>query len=293
MLDRLVGYLVTQELRRVMGKPTSAGRVQSPAVYLVVLREREIRNFQAVNHFGVRLYFSDTAGERYWHADWQPVPDFANEEFPYVQDRHLAQFVADIRNVVIQSCEDRKSERHPPAPFISSTLQQAASNALKWDPDKTMQVAQRLYEQGVITYHRTDNPNVLEGDLEGIRSVACTLGVNTVDGRRPFKAAEGAQEAHSDILKLSQTQFGDHARRRYQALILAVLQAIADTPYRIGSHDRDELAPGLRSYHLIFSCQQARHPRGMVKSPRHIMFYRVASDDVIEVVRLLHDAMEV
>ncbi|TFW43122.1 type I DNA topoisomerase [Pseudomonas fluorescens] len=199
VLDRLVGYLVTQELRRLMGKPTSAGRVQSPAVYLVVLRERAIRNFQVINHFGVRLYFLNITEGTYWHADWQPVPDFANEEFPYVQDSSLAQLMANIRNVVVQSCEDRQFERHPPAPFISSTLQQAASNALKWDPDKTMQVAQRLYEQGVITYHRTDNPNVPDEAMEEIRAVASALGVKTVDARRLFKAAEGAQEGHPAI----------------------------------------------------------------------------------------------
>ncbi len=64
-------------------------------------------------------------------------------------------------------------------------------------------------------------------------------------------------------------------------------------PYRIGSHDRDELALGLRSYHLIYSRKQAKKPHGTVKSSRHIVFYRVANDDVIEVARLLHDAMEV
>lgn len=63
-----------------------------------------------------------------------------------------------------------------------------------------------------------------------------------------------------DILRLSQTQFGDQARQRYQVLILAALQAIADTPHRIGSHDRDEIAPGLRSYHLIYLRQQATPP---------------------------------
>lgn len=156
MLDRLVGYLVTQELRRLMGKPTSAGRVQSPAVYLVVLREWEICNFKVINHFGARLNFLNEAQGSYWHAEWQPVPDFASREFPYVQDISLAQLVASTRNAIVESFEDRQAERHPPAPFISSTLRQAASNALHWDPDKTMQVAQRLYEQGVITYHRTD-----------------------------------------------------------------------------------------------------------------------------------------
>ncbi|MGY2183867.1 type II toxin-antitoxin system RelE/ParE family toxin [Pseudomonas agarici] len=96
-----------------------------------------------------------------------------------------------------------------------------------------------------------------------------------------------------DILRLSQTQFGDQARQRYQALILSALQAIAGTPYRIGGHDRDELAPGLRSYRLIYSLQQAKQTHGTVKSPRYIVFYCVTNDDVIEVVRLLHDAMEV
>ena len=88
-------------------------------------------------------------------------------------------------------------------------------------------------------------------------------------------------------------KLGDQARQRYQALILAALQAVAGTPYCIGSQDRDELAPGLRSYHLIYSRQQTNSPHGMVKSPRDIVFYRVVSGDVIEVVRLLHDTMDV
>ena len=59
---------------------------------------------------------------------------------------------------------------------------------------------------------------------------------------------------------------------------VAALQALADTPYCLGSHDRDELSPGLRSYHLIYSRQQAKQTHGTVKSPRHIVFYRVAND---------------
>ncbi|MEE4675257.1 type II toxin-antitoxin system RelE/ParE family toxin [Pseudomonas viridiflava] len=107
-----------------------------------------------------------------------------------------------------------------------------------------------------------------------------------------YRISNPARADIVDILRLSQTQFGDQARQRYQALILAALQAIAGTPYRI-SHERDELAPGLRSYHLVYSRQQAKHPHGTVKSPRHVVFYRVANDEVIEVVRLLHDAMDV
>ena len=100
-----------------------------------------------------------------------------------------------------------------------------------------------------------------------------------------YRISNAARADIVDILRLSQTQFGDQARQRYQALILAALQTIAGTPYRIGSHDRDEIAPGLRSYHLIYSRQKANPPHGTVKRPRHIVFYRVANDDVIEVVR--------
>lgn len=95
------------------------------------------------------------------------------------------------------------------------------------------------------------------------------------------------------VLRHPHTQLGDQARRRYQALILAALRALADTPHRIGSHERDELAPGLRSYHLIYSRQLARQTDETVKSSCHIVFYRVANDGVLEVVRLLHYAMEV
>lgn len=198
-MDRIVGYMVTKELRRLMGKPTTAGRVQSPAVYLVVLREREIRTFVVIAHFGARLHFVTADGQSTWSADWQPVPDFATKEQPYVQDINFAQRVAATRNVVVESCEDRKSDRNPPPPFISSTLQQAASNSLKWDPDKTMKVAQRLFEQGVITYHRTDNPNVPDEAMQEIHTVAIKLGITAVTERRTFNAAAGAQEGHPAI----------------------------------------------------------------------------------------------
>lgn len=199
VLDRLVGYLVTQQLRRIMGQPTSAGRVQSPALYLVVLREREISNFKVIHHFGVELVFKDEVSALSWTAVWQPVPDFASKEHPYIQDGTLAARVAATRAVIVESCEDGKKRRPPPPPFISSTLQQAASVALKWDPDKTMQVAQRLYEQGVITYHRTDNPNLADEAMPDIQAVARRQGLDVVDERRTFRAADSAQEGHPAI----------------------------------------------------------------------------------------------
>ncbi|HCL4160076.1 TPA: type IA DNA topoisomerase, partial [Pseudomonas aeruginosa] len=184
VIDRLVGYLVTPELRRVMGRPTTAGRVQSVAVYLVVLREREIRAFTAIKHFGVELTFVSPSDGRTWTAEWDPVPVFASKEFPYVQDRQLAELVGAIRNVIVETCIDGEETDTPPAPFISSSLQMAAGNALKWSPDKTMKVAQRLYEQGLITYHRTDNPNISKDSMPDIRAVAKALGLKCVEQQR-------------------------------------------------------------------------------------------------------------
>lgn len=155
--------------------------------------------FVVIAHFSARLHFLAADGSSTWCADWQPIPDFASKDDPYVRDGHLAQLVAATKNVIVESSDDRKAERSPPAPFISSTLQQAASNSLKWDPDKTMQVAQRLFEQGVITYHRTDNPNIPDEAMPDIQAIANTLGMKSVTERRVFSAAEGAQEGHPAI----------------------------------------------------------------------------------------------
>lgn len=108
-----------------------------------------------------------------------------------------------------------------------------------------------------------------------------------------YRISDAARSDIVDILRHSQVEYGDPARRRYQALILTALQSIASTPQCIGSQQRNELAPGLRSYHLNYARQQAKQSEGTVKSPRHIVFYRVANDQVIEIVRLLHEAMEV
>ncbi|MGI9704844.1 type IA DNA topoisomerase [Pseudomonas aeruginosa] len=182
-----------------MGRPTTAGRVQSVAVYLVVLREREIRAFTPIKHFGVELAFVSPSDGRTWKAEWDPVPTFASKEFPYIQDRQLAELVGAIRNVIVETCIDGEETDMPPAPFISSSLQMAAGNALKWSPDKTMKVAQRLYEQGLITYHRTDNPNISKDSMPDIRAVAKALGLKCVEQQRMFKADQDAQEGHPAI----------------------------------------------------------------------------------------------
>lgn len=199
VLDRLVGYLVSPELRRQSGKNISAGRVQSVAVLLVVLRERAIRAFKVTLHYGAQLNFAGAKIGEGWNAEWLTAAGFVTEDQPYFMDRRYAELVAGVRDVVVRACEEEDKNRNPPAPFTTSTLQQAASNSLKWAPNATMKVAQALYEAGHISYHRTDNPNVSEESMPAIRAAAADLGLQVVDKRRTFKAKEGAQEGHPGV----------------------------------------------------------------------------------------------
>jgi DNA topoisomerase-1 len=197
VLDRLVGYMVSPELSNQAGIQLSAGRVQSVAVRLVVERERAIRAFKVTQHYGAALFFA--GAKTPWRADWVTVPDYVSEDAPYFMDRAFAASVAAVKRVKVLSCDESNARRSPPPPFTTATMQQAASSALGLDPKKAMEVSQKLYEQGHITYHRTDNPNVSDEALPDIFAVATALGLDMADAPRRFKAKEGAQEGHPAI----------------------------------------------------------------------------------------------
>ncbi|UUQ64859.1 type II toxin-antitoxin system RelE/ParE family toxin [Pseudomonas fuscovaginae UPB0736] len=108
-----------------------------------------------------------------------------------------------------------------------------------------------------------------------------------------YRLSHAALHDIEDVLRYSQAQFGSRARGRYQELIRTAIEDLALAPDRVGSSPRDELAEGLRSFHLIHVRQQAATSTGRVQKPRHVVFYRLADDQVIEIVRILHDAMEV
>lgn len=197
VLDRLVGYTVSPELSRQTGEKLSAGRVQSPAVRLVVDREREIQRFKVTLHYGLQLIF-DQSEAPVWRAEWQTKPDFVSEDDPYLKDQDLVRR-ANQAAVEVTAFTEGESRRSPPPPFTTSSMQQAASVALDLNPKAAMETAQKLYEQGHITYHRTDNPNISEDSLGAIRAVAEQLGLDMAPALRKFKAPEGAQEGHPAI----------------------------------------------------------------------------------------------
>jgi len=194
VLDRLVGYMVSPRLSEMSGRPgLSAGRVQSPAVRIILERERAIQNFKPTDHFGVHLMFAHD-----WFSEWDSkafLPDGAE----YFMDAAFAEKVAALRALTVTAYEEKETSKAPPAPFITSTLQQAASNKLKLQPKATMAAAQRLYEQGHITYMRTDNPNLSDDALVEIYQVCQSKNLPMADRPRTWKAKDGAQEAHEAI----------------------------------------------------------------------------------------------
>ena len=147
-LDRLVGYMVSGPLcRAVAENKMSAGRVQSPAVRLIVEREREIKAFVSTTHYGVELLFEWVENiSDGWKAVWLPKEGWLAEDQDYVLDKAVAEKVAAVRTLDVLSFEEKESRAAPPAPFTTSSLQQAASNALKFKPKKTMDLAQEAHE---------------------------------------------------------------------------------------------------------------------------------------------------
>lgn len=192
VLDRLCGYLVSGPLSKAASERLSAGRVQSPALRLVVERERGIRDFTSVTHYGVELLFGD------WKAAWITKPWLTNSA-EYLTDKALAEKAAGLRLVTVASCQESENRSAPPPPFTTSTLQQAASNALKFSPKDTMALAQGLYEAGAITYMRTDSPNLSDEAVKEIEAYAKAKKLPLADKPRVWKSKDGAQEAHEAI----------------------------------------------------------------------------------------------
>ena len=199
VLDRFCGYMVSGPLSNATGEKLSAGRVQSPAVRLVVEREREIQNFASTTHYGAELTFENvdniTDG---WKASLLVKP-WLEEGQEYLLGKALAEKASALRSLEVLDCQESESRAAPPAPFSTSTLQQAASSSLKFAPKQTMQLAQRLYEQGAITYMRTDNPNLSQEAIHAIRAYCETKGWPLVETPRTWKSKEGAQEAHEAV----------------------------------------------------------------------------------------------
>jgi DNA topoisomerase-1 len=198
-LDRVVGFMLSPLLWEKIARGLSAGRVQSVAVELVVEREREIRAFKP---------------EEFWelHADTRhdqddvrlQVQKYRGENFrPDNGDdaRAHEKALREAGRLAVVEREDRPTRSKPSAPFITSTLQQAASTRLGFSVKKTMTMAQRLYEAGHITYMRTDSTNLSNDAVAACREwIGSELGERYLPEKPvSYSSREGAQEAHEAI----------------------------------------------------------------------------------------------
>ncbi|WP_277811020.1 type I DNA topoisomerase [Chromohalobacter canadensis] len=225
-LDRVVGFMLSPLLWSKIARGLSAGRVQSVAVRLIVEREREIRAF---------------VPEEFWdvHADLVPekgdaapvrfeVARHKGQAFRPTSEQETLERIAPLREaaLVITDRETKPTRSKPNAPFITSTLQQAASGRLGFSVKKTMTLAQRLYEAGYITYMRTDSTNLSQDAVESARAYIDERFGQAYLPESPnrYASKEGAQEAHEAIRPTEVAQNGDElaverdAQRLYELI---------------------------------------------------------------------------
>ncbi|MDR1608337.1 MAG: type I DNA topoisomerase [Deltaproteobacteria bacterium] len=259
VLDRLVGYGVSPAVTRLAGKNLSAGRVQTPALRLVVEREEAIRQFKSVTHYGVEMRFGQQDGSEGWKAVWNPknwLP--AGQE--YFLDKARAEKIAALPTLKTKSYEEGQAYKAPPPPFTTSTLQQAASNSLKLDPKQTMALAQKLYEAGHITYMRTDSQVIAESAIEEIRQMAKERDWPWPEKPRVYKSKKGAQEAHEAIrpthFKLEKVSENEQEQALYKLIWQrAVASQLADAVYATA---KASLISSLDEKEVLFEAKGSR-----------------------------------
>lgn len=192
VLDRIVGFELSPILWKKIKPALSAGRVQSVAVRLIVEREREINAFCPEPSFRVTAVFVDKSGSEV-KAELGKRFKTKKEALAFLKACEKASFK-------IEDISTRPVKRSPAPPFTTSTLQQEASRKLGYTVVQTMMLAQKLYENGFITYMRTDSVNLSELALASCaETIKNTMGEKYVNPRRYSTKSKGAQEAHEAI----------------------------------------------------------------------------------------------
>ncbi len=195
ILDRLVGFELSPVLWKKVRPSLSAGRVQSVAVRLLVEREREIIAFRSTPYFRVVAQFhaADDPDRTLFRAELSTRFDTRDEAQRFLESCTDAGFV-------VAKAEEKPARRYPAPPFTTSTLQQEAGRKLGMSVSQTMSVAQHLYEQGLITYMRTDSVNLSQQALAQCKEEITKLFGERYSSWHNYKTkTKGAQEAHEAI----------------------------------------------------------------------------------------------
>ncbi|WP_375587689.1 type I DNA topoisomerase [Flagellimonas aurea] len=215
VLDRLVGYELSPVLWKKIKPGLSAGRVQSVAVRLIVEREREIEGFTPEASFRIKAEFKTNEGNTFAAK--------LNTTFPTKQaaESFLKENIG--ADFSVSDLARKPAKKSPAAPFTTSTLQQEASRKLYFSVSRTMQVAQRLYEAGLITYMRTDSVNLSNEALAAAKdAILDNYGEKYSQTRNFTGKSKGAQEAHEAIrptdMKLQSPQLERDQAKLYELI---------------------------------------------------------------------------
>lgn len=211
ILDRIVGYFLSPLLWKKLARGLSAGRVQSVGLRLIVERERLIQKFVASEYWEIvaELFKPKVSGESAFTAKLDKID---GKEAKIISEIDAQSICDNLKNKEFKVLEVRKTQkkRYAPAPFITSTMQQEAFNKLRFNASKTMLIAQQLYEGinigednpvGLITYMRTDSPNVAPEAIAEVREyIGRSFGKESLPEKpNIFKAKKSAQEAHEAV----------------------------------------------------------------------------------------------
>ena len=296
ILDRLVGFQVSPMLWKYLtyGRFLSAGRVQSVALRLLVEREREIRAFVPEPYwiFGVEAKKDNVAFmARLARIDGKK---------PEVKDAATAAAVVeDMADATLRvsGVKDQPKSRHPYPPFTTSTLQQAASSVCGFSPHRTMGLAQHLYEQGLITYMRTDSVNI----AQSARAAAAVF-VESEYGKsylpeKPnfYKSKSGAQEAHeairpTDVLRKPGTVEGlDSAAAKLYDLIWRrfVASQMADARFSMRTVSIEPVKEGLAHAYVFTASTTAVEFEGFLKAMPSAVKRKQETDEETDEVGVL------
>ncbi|WP_457623023.1 type I DNA topoisomerase [Persephonella sp.] len=192
--DRIVGYTLSPIASKEIGGRFSVGRVQSPAVRLIVEREREIQQFKPEPYYVLTVKLKKNSSEF-----------TAFYEKQRLEDKELAEKIFnDIKNINTAEVKDilrKEVKQSPKPPFTTSSLQQTANSQLRFAPEKTMMIAQDLFENGLITYHRTDSVRISKDAISQIRSfIKKTFGDSYVPARaKVYKSKNTQADAHEAV----------------------------------------------------------------------------------------------
>ncbi|WP_457640361.1 type I DNA topoisomerase [Persephonella sp.] len=192
--DRIVGYTLSPIASKEIGGRFSVGRVQSPAVRLIVEREREIQQFKPTPYYvlTVQLKKNNTEFTAYYEKQRLEDKDIAEKIYEEIKP---------VKEAVVKDVKKKEVKQSPKPPFTTSSLQQTANTQLRFAPEKTMMLAQDLFENGLITYHRTDSVRISKEALTKIRKfIENSFGKEYLPAKtRVYKSKNTQADAHEAI----------------------------------------------------------------------------------------------